>query len=70
MTTDTVGARIAEARVRAGLSQAKLARLIGVNDITVSRWELGSRNPRHTSLIALAAALNVDVRDLAGEAAA
>jgi transcriptional regulator with XRE-family HTH domain len=37
-----------------GMTQAGLARLVGVSVDTVRRWEAGSREPRATELQALA----------------
>lgn len=42
-----------------GLSQAKLAELIGVEQPTIQRWESGKRVPDLDNLMALAAALGV-----------
>jgi transcriptional regulator with XRE-family HTH domain len=44
-------------REAAGLTQADLARLVGVTAAAVSRWEAGLRTPRGTSAIAYAKAL-------------
>lgn len=46
-------------RKRRGLSQAKLAELLGVEQPTVQRWETGSRMPDLDSLQALAKVLGV-----------
>lgn len=46
-------------RKRRGLSQAKLAELVGVEQPTVQRWEKGTRLPDLDSLTALAKALGV-----------
>ena len=53
------------ARVRQGLTQHELARLIGVaGGERVSRWELGTSAPRTLVLTRLAAALGVKLGDL------
>ncbi len=53
------------ARLRAGLTQHELARLIDVaGGERISRWELGSSAPRPEILHRLAQALNVDAADL------
>jgi HTH-type transcriptional regulator/antitoxin MqsA len=44
-------------RKAVGLSQADLADAIGVNRVTVSRWEAGERRPRGRRAAAYAAAL-------------
>lgn len=45
-------------RTRAGVSQARLARELGVSRMTVNRWEAGSRRPRGLHLIAYVAVLS------------
>ena len=39
-------------REAADVSQARLAREIGVDRVTVSRWEAGTRHPRGDTLVA------------------
>lgn len=51
-------ASIREMRELAGLSQAGLARLVGVSAVTVNRWERGTRSPSNDSLELVAAALS------------
>jgi transcriptional regulator with XRE-family HTH domain len=54
-----------DARLRVGLTQHELARLIDVaGGERISRWELGSSAPRPEILRRLAQALNVDPADL------
>ncbi len=54
-----------DARLRMGLTQHELARLIDVaGGERISRWELGSSAPRPEMLHRLAQALNVGVADL------
>jgi transcriptional regulator with XRE-family HTH domain len=47
------------ARLRrvAGISQAELGRAVGVNQMTISRWERGERQPRGANAIAYLRAL-------------
>ncbi len=53
------------ARVRQGLTQHELARLVGVaGGERVSRWELGTSAPRTPVLTPLARALGVELGDL------
>ena len=46
-------ARIVTLREAAGLTQAELARRVGVNKLTVSRWERGAMRPSADSARAL-----------------
>lgn len=59
------------ARERAGLTQHQLARLVGVaGGERISRWELGTSEPRPDILVRLAKTLDlpaVELLDLAGE---
>lgn len=56
-----IGAKIAEARHAAGLSQRELAEGIGASQRAVQSWELEARHPRLDKLHALAKALGHDV---------
>jgi transcriptional regulator with XRE-family HTH domain len=54
-----------DARLRMGLTQHELARLVDVaGGERISRWELGSSTPRPEIIQRLAKALNVGVADL------
>ena len=44
-----------------GFSQRKLAKLVGVTWVTISRWENGSRVPNASYLANLASVLDVDI---------
>ncbi len=58
---------IRQARQRAGLSQAELAELLGLRQSSVSQWERGVTKPKTVHLLALAAALGINLLDqLAG----
>lgn len=57
---------IAQARQRAGLTQAKLAEICGVTVVSVKRWEAGTRSPGGAHLILLEHKLGIS----AGEALA
>lgn len=63
MTSD-FGKRLKALRIKAGLSQEKLARLTGVVLITVFRWENGERIPRADDLNRLAAVFGVSTDEL------
>lgn len=57
--------RLRAARVRAGLTQAELARVIGVaGGERVSRWELGTSTPSTAMRARLAKALDIDLEEL------
>src|SRR5438034_7208777 len=61
---ETLGRRIAELRKAAGLSQSKLAHLLGAATHTISQIERGKSAPPVSRLAAFAAVLGVEVRDL------
>lgn len=62
----TLKERIQSQRNRRGLSQEKLAELVGVSRQAVSRWEVGSAVPDTDKLVPLARALGVSVDELLG----
>jgi len=51
-------------RKRLGLSQAKLAKLIGVSDNHIALIETGRRFPSISTLEQLATAMNIDILEL------
>ena len=57
----TFGDRIAGARELAGMTQADLARRIGVRDTTLENWENDHSEPRANRLSMLAGLLNVSI---------
>jgi transcriptional regulator with XRE-family HTH domain len=61
---ETVGDRVASARVVAGLSRRGLAKAILSSTSTISRIERGLRNPSLGMLHRIAFALNVKVSQL------
>jgi len=60
------GERLAEARTKAGLSQAELAERMGINQRLITHWERRSVTLKPDQLTALAAALNVSADQLLG----
>ena len=50
----TIGARIKEARKKAGLTQKQLSELLGVTPHTIWYWEAGKSKPTHAHLVELA----------------
>jgi transcriptional regulator with XRE-family HTH domain len=59
--------RIKEFRLKADLTQAQLAEMIGKPQQHISRWENGERTPSVKALMALAKALKCAVTDLIEE---
>lgn len=63
---DAFAAALREIRKRAGLSQEDLARMVGVERSTVTKWESGQNAPALPTLAKLADVLGVSVDDLLG----
>jgi transcriptional regulator with XRE-family HTH domain len=63
----TVGNRILAARKRAGISQTRLAELVGIDSNTISRWERDIVKMKAEKMAIVAAALNTSVAYLLGE---
>ena len=61
-----LGARLREVRLERGLTQRQLAETCQLPDSAVSQFETGARAPGFTSLLKLAAALDVSLDYLAG----
>lgn len=51
-------------REKCGITQAQLAKKIGVNQKAVSQWERGDTNPSADKLPAIAATLGCTIDDL------
>lgn len=62
----TMGEIIRTGRARRGLSQEKLAELVGVSRQAVSKWEVGDAVPDTDKLVPLARALNISTDELLG----
>lgn len=62
--TDGVGSHLRAARRGAGLTQKQLAEELGVEAITVSRWERGATSPSLPRLRRIAALTHTTVSDL------
>ena len=58
--------KIKELRMRSGLSQQKLAKLVGVSDKAISKWERGESVPDVLILCQLAELFEDDAAMLAG----
>ncbi len=61
-----IGDRIREARTKLGLTQAQLARQVGVSSQTVWSWEAGRVRPKHEHLEELAFRCEVSTTWLLG----
>jgi len=62
------GSRLAAFRKATGMSQAELAKVLGVPQSTVGYWEIASKPPRSDVLPKLAKVLGVRVEDILGSA--
>lgn len=58
--------RIRDVRKAAGMTQAQLAKSLGVNRATLSRYESGDIDPPSSQLQRIADVLGVDIRELTG----
>lgn len=58
---------LAKLRRKAGLSQERLAEIIGVTTMSISNYESGRNDPSARVLVAMAKALNVTVDALVSE---
>ncbi len=63
---NTMGERIAAARISRNLTQKKLSSLVDVSESTLARFEKGMREPRASTIIAIAQVLNVSCDYLMG----
>ena len=60
----TTGQRIKAARKQAGMTQKALGEELGISYQTVAQWENDLRHPKQETLIKIAKALGVHLRDL------
>ena len=67
--TSTIGGRIRSYRLRRGLTQARLAHLVGRSERWLLDVERGDVDPRLSDAVALARVLRVRLDDLAPESA-
>ena len=54
-------------RKNIGLTQKQLAELIGVTDVTISRWESGQREPIWSDFIKICEVLAINPNDFIGK---
>lgn len=64
----TTGERIKAARLRANMTQEKLAAKLNTSYVVISQYENGKRNPKLETIIKIADALGVTPSTLLGEA--
>lgn len=62
-----LGARIRQARLRAGLTQAELARATKTSERNIVRWETSANAPRMESVAAIARATGHTLDDFLGD---
>jgi transcriptional regulator with XRE-family HTH domain len=62
-----IGANIIRARGQNGLSQRKLAKILGVEQPTVYKWEHGIHSPSKSYLERIAVALSTSTEELERE---
>ena len=60
----TIGERIKTARTNANMTQADLARAMGVPYQTIGHWERDASSPKFSSLEKVAKALNISIETL------
>jgi len=65
----TIGERVRAYRLRRGLTQARLAHLVGRSERWLIEFENGGVDPRLSDALAIARELGVGVDDLAGQSA-
>lgn len=65
-----VGANIAAARIRHGMSQRELGDKLGVDQSTVSYWETGTNEVTLTKLVRIADAMGEPLDSLLGRSPA
>lgn len=65
-----IGANIAAARIRHGMSQRELADKLGVDQSTVSYWETGTNEVTLTKLVRIADAMDEPLDSLLGRSPA
>jgi len=63
---NTFGERLRKAREKKRLTQYQLADLMNVNQITISTWERGTREPSIDAIVKLTMELECDANYLLG----
>lgn len=57
---------IREIMIMRNISQAQLAKIIGVNQTTISQWLLGKKKPSYDSVLAIYENFNITPNELFG----
>ena len=65
-TLEEVSREIRERRIRAGLSQERLANLIGASGQSVYLWESGKRSPNLQYVLRMSYVFGCEVSDIIG----
>lgn len=63
----TIGEKIKELRIEKGLSQQKLAKLIGVSQKAVDYWERNINEPKASYIISLVKIFNISFDEFFNE---
>ncbi|QQD22306.1 helix-turn-helix domain-containing protein [Oceanospirillaceae bacterium ASx5O] len=63
---NTVAERVKDRRLVMGITQKELGDMVGASDVTVSKWESGTNQPKGRYVIALSKALGVTPEWLLG----
>lgn len=58
--------KLKEIRLKRGLTQEEVGKILGVNDSTISKYEMGKRKLSHDQIIKLSIALEVTPNELLG----
>lgn len=66
MPASTIGQRIKTARLAAGMTQEQLAAAAGLHEQSISKIELGVKQPLGSTVLAIAKALKVSTDQLLG----
>lgn len=65
--SEKIGQNLAAARIKVGLTQEKLAEMVGVESNSIHRYEKGQRDMRFTTAIQITKALNISMYELIPE---
>ena len=66
MNGNIFGVRLKELRIQKGLQQIDVAKVLNCSYVTISRWEMGVRNPSLDDIVRIANYFNVTTDYLLG----